>query len=262
MNEDKSESPVVDAHVSPDIGYANGPHGKCVGTDVPLQRGSSDVFVSSVSKGAATTSSTEYSNLSDSSSAGMEERGTSTGKISPPLHQYHLERLSIFKGLSGQQLAPVKIERGTTPDRLAPVRSAHQTEIDQENHPPTKPSALHDLLQQFAITEKLRAEQENTAQRLEERIRSAEIAHGMQLKQLAALQRAIELRRNDIGADKKAYTETRLAQQQTSQTSEELRGTLGRITMELHAGVQGSSHLCRLDCSMLMRSGSSSTSST
>ena len=148
------------------------------------------------------------------------------------------------KELSTQQDPPVKVERATTPDRSALVQSAHWIKGDQEDYRPNKLQALDEILQQFQQSEKLRAEQENTARRLEERIRSAEIAHGMQLKQLAALQRAIEVRRNDIGADKKAYTETRLAQQQASRESEELRAGLRRITLEYSAGGQGSSHLC------------------
>ena len=166
------------------------------------------------------------------------------------------------KGLSERQDAPVKVERGTTPVRSALVQSTHWTKSDEEDYRPSKVQAFDKLLRQFAITEKLRVEQENTARRLEERIRSAEIAHGMQLKQLAALQRAIEVRRNDIGADRKAYTETRLAQQQASQASEELRATLSRFTLELHPGVQGWSHLRKLQIPMLMRLGSSSTPST
>ena len=145
--------------------------------------------------------------------------------------------------LSAQQDPPVKVEAPTTPDPSALVQSAHWIKRDQEGHRPNKLQELNELLQQFQINEKLRAEQENTARRLEERIRSAEIAHGMQLKQLAALQRAIEVRRNDIGADKKAYTETRLAQQQANKSSEELRATLNRFTLELQTGVHGSSYL-------------------
>lgn len=152
----------------------------------------------------------------------------------------------MLKGLSERQDAPVKVERGTTPDRSTLVQSTHWSSSDQGDYRSTRLQALDGLLQQFAITEKLRAEQENTARRLEERIRSAEIAHGMQLKQLAALQRAIEVRRNDIGADRKAYTETRLAQQQASQASEDLRATLSRITLELKPGMQGLCHLCKL----------------
>ena len=86
MNEDESMGHDVDGHVSPDIYHVNGLQGKCLGADDRLHRGPSDVFVSSVSKGATTKSSTKFANLSDSSSEEMKQKEITSTILFPLLH--------------------------------------------------------------------------------------------------------------------------------------------------------------------------------
>ena len=132
----------------------------------------------------------------------------------------------------------------TTLDYFAnSVQSPHRTKSDQEEGRPIQPWTFESLLQQLQLNKTLRAEQDSTARQLEERIRSAEIAHGRQLKQLAALQQevsalqqAIEDQRNNIGVDQTAYTDNRIAQQQSIQEFEGLCANLSRMTAEMRSG--------------------------
>ena len=93
MNEDKSEGHGVDDHVSPDIYHVKGPQGKWLGADDRLHRGPSDVFVSSVGKGATTKSSTEFAKLSDPCREGMKQKEENTSTIQSPLHHYKYQML-------------------------------------------------------------------------------------------------------------------------------------------------------------------------
>lgn len=241
------------AYPSSDIRVLDGLSGECMSLDEPLQECSTDVSVGPVRKASTTASSARFANLSGPASGGMEWRAEDTGTILLPSFQSLCpKRLSLSQEVSEQEDAPVKTERQTTLDYFArSVQSPHRTKSDQEECRPIQPFTVESLLQQFDSNKALRAEQDNTARQLEERIRSAEIAHGRQLKQLAALQQqvsamqqAIRVQRNNIGVDKTAYTDNRIAQQQSIQESEELCANLSRMTAELRSGGQGPHHLC------------------
>ena len=98
---------------------------------------------------------------------------------------------------------------------------------------------LQSISEQLADVEKARRKEEDNAGRLEQRIKSAELAHGQQLQQMSALQDAIERRRQQIRTDREAHQTCLSLQQQAHQRAEELRISIAVIATKLD---EGSSH--------------------